>query len=193
MRIILASGSPRRKELLSLIVKDFEIMVSGVDEKLEDGLTPEKQAEKLAYIKAKDIFDKTEGDRIVIGADTLVVKDNIIYGKPKDRADAKNIIKTMISGDKTHDVITGLCVLVYINNEYREYKTFDKAKEYLKDISDEEIDRWIDTGKAMDKAGAYGINTEFGVHVEKIEGNYNTIVGLPIHKLYDILKEYIYK
>ena len=97
MRIILASGSPRRKELLSLIVKDFEIIVSGVDEKIEEGLTPEEQAERLAYIKAKDIFDKTDGDRIVIGADTLVVKDDVIYGKPKDRDDAKQIIKTMIN------------------------------------------------------------------------------------------------
>ena len=193
MRIILASGSPRRKDLLKYIVDDFEIMVSGVEEKMEKNITPEEQAERLAYIKAKDVFDKTDGDRIVIGSDTIVVKDDVIYGKPKDRADAYNMIKQLISGDKTHDVITGLCVLVQKDDEYKEYKTFDKTKEYLKEISDEEINRWLDTGKAMDKAGAYGINTEFGVYIEKIEGNYYTIVGLPIHKLYDILKVYIEK
>lgn len=193
MRVILASGSPRRKDLLKLIVSDFEVIVSGVDEDMEDGLTPEEQVTKLAYIKAKDVFDKSNGDRIVIGSDTIVVKDNVIYGKPKDEDDAFNMIKQIIRGDRAHEVITGLCVLVCKDGEYIEYKTYDKTKEYLKDISDEEINRWLDTGKAMDKAGAFGINTEFGVFVEKIEGNYHTIVGLPIHKLYDILKPYIYK
>ncbi len=193
MRIILASGSPRRKELLKFIVNDFDIIVSGDEEIVDESLSPEDRATEIAYNKARDVFDKTEGDRIVIGADTIVVKDNVIYGKPKDREDAYNMIRTFISGDKTHEVITGLCVLVYKDGEYKEYKTFDKSKEYLKDMSDEEIYRWIDTGKAYDKAGAYGINTEFGVYVEKIEGNFNTIVGLPIHKLYDILKQYIYE
>lgn len=193
MKFILASGSPRRKELLNLIVNDFDIIVSCVEEKIEEYLTPEEQVTNLAYIKARDVFDKTEGNRIVIGADTMVVKDGVIYGKPKDEQDAYNMIKKLISGDRTHDVITGLCVIIYKDGEYKEYKTYDKSKEYLKEISDEEINRWIGTGKAMDKAGSYGINTEFGVYVEKIEGNYNTIVGLPIHKLYDIIKQYIYK
>ena len=169
MKIILASGSPRRKELLKLVVDDFEIMVSGVDETLEEGLTPEEQAARLAYIKAKDVFDKTDEDRIVIGSDTMVFKDNKLYGKPKDRSDAFNMIKELTSGTRTHEVITGLCVLVSKDGEVKEYRTYDKAKIFFKEMSDDEINKWLDTGNGMDKAGSYGVNTEFGVHVEKIE------------------------
>lgn len=95
MKTILASGSPRRKELLSLITPKFEIIVSGVDESLKEGLTPEQQTERLAYIKAKDVFEKTSGDRIVIGSDTIVTKKGKIYGKPKSRENAIQMIKEL--------------------------------------------------------------------------------------------------
>lgn len=193
MKIILASKSPRRKELLSMIVPRFEISVSKVEEKIEKGLSMKEQATNLAYIKAKDIFDKTTGDRIVIGSDTIVTKNDKIYGKPKDRNQAKQMIKGLLSGDKTHIIYTGLCILVEENGKYKQYKTCDEVKVFLKDISDKEIEKWINTGKAMDKAGAYGIQDEFCVFVEKIEGNYTSVVGLPTHKVYDILKEYINK
>lgn len=192
MRIILASGSPRRKELLKLIVPEFEVIVSGIDETLQPGLTPEEQVTRLAYIKAKDIFDKTEGNRIVIGSDTVVARNGIIYGKPKDRNHAKQMIKEFIDGDRGHSIMTGLSVLIYKDGEHVEHKTYDEAKIFLKEISDKEIDRWLDTGNAMDKAGAYGIQNEFCVHVERIEGNYSSIVGLPTHILYDIIKPYIF-
>ena len=191
MRIILASGSPRRKELLQLIVPKFEIIVSGVDEKLEEGLTLQEQVSRLAYIKAKDIYEKTEGDRIIIGADTIVCKNGKIYGKPKDRNNAKQMINELLEGDRIHNIITGLCVIINKNGEYKEYKTYDEVKVYLKDMTDSEIDKWLDTGHAMDKAAAYGIQNEFCVFVDKINGNYTTVVGLPTHKLYDIIKEYI--
>lgn len=191
MRIILASGSPRRKELLNLITTKFDIIVSGVDEKIEEGLTVQEQATKLAYIKAKDIYEKTSGDRVIIGSDTIVTKDGKIYGKPKDRNNAKEIIKKLLEGDRTHQVITGLCVIIEKNCEYKQYKTYDEVKVFLKEISDKEIEKWIDTGHAIDKAGAYSIQDEFCVHIEKIEGNYMTGIGLPIHKLYDIIKDYI--
>ncbi|MBQ3407589.1 MAG: septum formation protein Maf [Clostridia bacterium] len=191
MKIILASGSPRRKDLLNLVVPEFEIQVSGIDETLQEGLTPEEQVTRLAFIKAKDIFDKTNGNRIVIGSDTVVVRDGEIFGKPKSRAHAKSMIKSFLEGNRTHSILTGLSVLIYKDGEYEEHKTFDEVKVYLKDISDDEIDRWIDTGNAMDKAGAYGIQNEFCVHVEKIEGNYSTMIGLPTHILYDIIKPYI--
>ncbi len=190
MKIILASASPRRKELLELVVPNFEILVSEVDEKIEEDLTVEEQVTNLAYIKAKDVYEKTSGDRLIIGSDTIVVKNNKIYGKPKNRENAKQIIKELLEGDKTHKVLTGLSVICEKEGKYKEYKTYDEAKIFLKDISDEEIEKWIDTGKAMDKAGAYGIQNEFCVHVEKIEGNYTTVLGLPVHKLYDIIKEY---
>lgn len=191
MKIILASGSPRRKELLSLVVKDFDIIVSDVDETLQNGLTLEEQTTRLSYLKAKKVFQETDGDRIVIGSDTIVAKDGKIYGKPKDKENAKQMIKELLQDDKSHEVITGLSVLIQQGDIYNEYKTFDKTKVYFKDITDREIERWIDTGHAMDKAGAYGMQNEFGVFVEKIEGNYSTVIGLPIHKLYEIIKEYI--
>lgn len=187
MKIILASTSPRRKELLKLIVPQFEIIVSNVEEILQKELTPEEQSIRLAYMKAKDIYEKTKGDRIIIGADTLVTKSKKIFGKPKDEADAKKMLKELLENDITHSVITGLCVIVEKDGIYKEYKTYDKVKVFLKEMSDEEIDKWINTGKAMDKAAAYGIQNEFCVFVEKIEGNYTTVVGLPTHKVYDIL------
>ena len=188
MKIILASGSPRRKELLKLVVPEFDIMISGVDEKIDKDLTVEQQVTKLSYIKAKDIYEKTDGDRLIIGADTIVVKNNKIYGKPKNKENAKQIIKELLDGDRTHRVLTGLTVIYEKDGEYKEYKLYDEAKIFLKNISDEEIEKWIATGNAMDKAGAYGIQNEFCVHVEKVEGNYMTVLGLPVHKLYDIIK-----
>ena len=189
MKIILASGSPRRKELLKLIVPEFDIIVSETDENLEEGLESQEQASRLSYIKAKNVYDKTNGDRIIIGSDTIVTKNGKIYGKPKDREDAKQMLKELLEGDKIHSIITGLCVMIYKDGQCKEYKLYDEVKVFLKDMSNDEIDKWIDTGKAMDKAGAYGIQNEFCVFVEKIEGNYTTAVGLPTHKLYDIIKE----
>ena len=193
MKLILASGSPRRKELLSLITSNFEVQVSGADETLKEGLTPQEQVERLAYKKAKEVFEKTTGDRIVIGSDTIVTKNMKIYGKPKDKEHAKEMIKELLEGDRVHSIITGLSILIEENGEKKEYKTHDEIKVYLKEMTDVEIDKWIDSGKAMDKAGAYGIQNEFCVFVDKIDGNYNSAVGLPIQKVYDIIKKYINK
>lgn len=191
MKIILASSSPRRKELLKLIVPEFEINVSDVEEVLKEGLSIKEQVVRLAYMKAKNVFDKTSGDRLIIGSDTIVVKNKKIYGKPKDLQDAKQMIKKLQEGNKMHKIITGLTVIVQKDGKYEEYKTFDEVKVYFKNISDKEIENWINIGKAMDKAGAYGMQNEFCVFIEKIEGNYTTAIGLPTHKLYDIIKKYI--
>ena len=190
MKVILASASPRRKELLSLIVPEFDVIVSGVEELLKDGENLQEQVANLAYAKAKDVFDKTSGDRIVIGSDTLVAKNGKIFGKPANEDNAKQMIKALLTDDRTHDVITGLFVIVEKNGEREVYKTFDEVKVFLKSMSDDEIDKWIATGHAMDKAAAYGIQNEFCVFVEKIDGNYTSVVGLPTHKLYDIIKKY---
>ena len=191
MKVILASKSPRRKELMDFLGIDYEIKVSEVDETLEEGLAIEEQSKRLGYIKAKAVFDQTTGDRIVIGSDTLVVKDNIIFGKPKDRQDAINMVNT-IKNDK-HQVITSVAVLVQEGNEYKEYIDYDIADVYISDMSKEEIEEWIDSGKAYDKAGAYAIQLDFMKFLEKVDGNYGTVIGLPIHKLYRIMKQYIYK
>ena len=191
MKVILASKSPRRKELMDFLGIEYEIKVSEADETLEEGLAIEEQSKRLGYIKAKAVFDQTTGDRIVIGSDTLVVKDNIIFGKPKDRQDAINMVNT-IKNDK-HQVITSVAVLVQEGDEYKEYIDYDIADVYISDMSQEEIEEWIDSGKAYDKAGAYAIQLDFMKFLEKVDGNYGTVIGLPIHKLYRILKQYIYK
>jgi len=189
MRIILASKSPRRKELMDLLGIDYEIMVSEADETIEEGLTLEEQSKRLGFVKAKAVFDQTNGDRIVIGSDTLVVKDGKLFGKPKDREDAINMINT-IKNDK-HQVITSVAVLVQKDGEYKEYLDCDISDVYVADMTDKEIEAWVDSGKAYDKAGAYAIQLEFAKYIEKIEGNYDSIVGLPINKVYRILKRII--
>lgn len=186
MRIILASKSPRRKELMNLITDNYEVIGSDVDETLEKDLSVITQAKRLAYIKAKKVFDETNDDRIVIGSDTMVVKDNKIYGKPKSREDAITMIKELKNGE--HEVITSLAVLVKKDDKYTEYIDYDITNVYIKDMTEEEILNWVESGNAYDKAGAYAIQGEFGVFIDKIDGNYFTVVGLPIHKLYDILK-----
>lgn len=188
MRIILASKSSRRKELLALLNLEYEVIVSQADETLEEGITIEEQAKRLSFIKAKTVFDETTGDRIVIGSDTMVIKNQKIYGKPKDKEDAFKMLKKL-QGTK-HTVITGLAILVEKDGKYEEYLDYDIAEVYFKEISDEEIYNWIDTGKAFDKAGAYAVQGEFMVFIEKFNGNYATVMGLPIHKVYEILKKY---
>jgi len=117
----------------------------------------------------------------------LVLKNKKIYGKPKDKDDAIRMIEELKNGK--HQVITSFAILCYKDGKYTEYVDYDIVDIYLKDITKEEILKWVDSGNALDKAGAYAIQSEFGVHVERMVGNYTTVVGLPIHKVYDVLKE----
>lgn len=189
MRIILASQSPRRKELLDLMGLKYEVMVSNVEETLEEGLIIEEQVKRLSYIKAKAVFKETKGDRIVIGSDTLVFKNGRVYGKPKEIEDAKEMLRKFANSKV--QVITGLSVLIQDGKVYKEYVDYDMVDIFIKDINEKEIDNWIKTGEALDKAGAFAIQSSFCVYVDKIVGNYTTVVGLPTHKLYDIIKKYI--
>lgn len=186
MKIILASASPRRKELLEMIGIKFEVITSNADETFLPNLTIEEQSKRLAYIKAKAVYDKTEGERIVIGSDTLVVKDDKIYGKPQGREDAIEMIKKLQNG--THKVITSVCTLSQKDGKYLEQVDCDITEVTLKKITDEEIVKWVDSGNAYDKAGSYAVQSEFGVHIDKINGNFFSVMGLPVHKLYDMLK-----
>ncbi len=186
MKIILASKSPRRKELLDLIHVNYEIMVSEVEEKLEPNLTIEEQAQKLSYQKAKAVFDKTTGDRVIIGSDTMVIKNNKPYGKPKNEEEAMAMLKELQNGK--HQVITGLAILMQNNGEYKEEITYDITEVSIKEIDEQERIDWVKSGNALDKAGAYAIQGEFAKYIEKINGNYTTVVGLPVHKVYEILK-----
>lgn len=189
-KIILASASPRRKQLLQLIgINEYEVIISDIEEIIDNNLEIEKQVEKLSYQKAKAVYNKTQGNRIVIGADTIVERHNKIYGKPKDKKEAISMLKRF-SGSSVN-VITAISVLINKGGKQIEKIEHDIAEVYIKEMSDEEIIKWVNSGEALDKAGAFAVQGRFCVHIKKINGNYTTIMGLPTHKLYDILKEYI--
>lgn len=189
MRIILASKSPRRKELMDLLNVNYEVIVSDADETLEDILTMEEQSKELAYVKAKAVFDETQGDRIVIGADTLVYKDNQKLGKPENAENATKMLKQL--KNSTHQVCTGIAILVKKGDFFSEITDCSTTSIHIKDMTDKEIQDWIATGKAFDKAGSYAIQEEFAKFIDKIVGNYSSVVGLPIDKVYDIIKNFI--
>ncbi len=182
MKYILASQSPRRKELLSLCVKDFEVCPSDIPEIVPEGLELEKHSQYLAEIKAKDIAEKYPED-IVIGADTCVICCAEILGKPKSRADAKRMLK-MLSAN-THKVITGCAV---IKNGVCESFSVTTLVEFF-ELTDSEIESYLDTPEAYDKAGSYGIQSLGGLFVKTINGDYFNVVGLPVAYLNKVLKK----
>lgn len=189
MRIILASKSPRRQELLKSIVNDFDVIVSNADETFDPNLTLEEQSKQVSYNKAKTVFDETIGDRMVIGSDTIVIKNHKLYGKPKDRKQAFLDLKEL--NNSIHQVVTSIVVMISINDECKILEDCTVTNVYMDNISDDNIIRWIDSGKAMDKAGSYAIQDEFSKYIVKIDGDYNSVVGLPINKLYNMIKDYI--
>ena len=141
------------------------------------------------YIRDNDdVFDETKdkGERVIIGSDTIVVKDGKIYGKPKNHDDALEMLRELKNAK--HEVMTGICIISEKEGIIKEFIDADVTNVYIKDISDEELENWIATNEAYDKAGGYAIQGKFGVFVDKIEGNYFTVVGLPVHKVYDALK-----
>lgn len=184
--IILASKSPRRKELLSLITDDFTVDSAEVDETLPCDIEPDKAVEYLSKIKAQPF---RESGKIVIGADTVVAIDGKILGKPKNEKDAFLMLKNL-SG-KEHSVFTGVTVIK--NDKEVTFSVQTKVKFF--ELDDREIEDYISSGEPFDKAGAYGIQGKGGALVEKYEGDYNNIVGLPVDTLLknfpDILRETI--
>lgn len=187
MKIILASQSPRRAALLDLAKIDFEVMPSDFEEKISDGSDIEEQSKEVAYGKALDVFNNTQGDRTIIGADTIVVKNNKVYSKPKDRDDAIRMLKEL-QGDN-HIVYTSLSILIECREKYKEYKELSKSIIKVKPMTDAEIIEYVDSEMPYDKAGAYAIQSCFCKFIEKIEGNYMSVIGLPIDKVYKILKD----
>ena len=191
MRIILASNSPRRKMLMNLITTNYEIIPSNYNEEKIENLTIEEQSKRLSYMKAKTVFDKTNGNRIVIGSDTMVIKDNMIYEKPSDIQEAKVILNKLKNSDNT--VITSLSILTEINGKIEEYVDYDITRVFISDMTDQEIEEWINSGDALDKAGAYTVDahSKFAKYINRIEGNYNAVIGLSVDKVYQYLKKYI--
>lgn len=178
LRIVLASASPRRRELLRQIVPDFETAVSEEDERSER-TDPAQLVRELAERKAKDVSRRIPG-AVVIGADTVVARGQKIYGKPKDRSDAERMLREL-SG-RTHSVFTGVCV---IGPERTECWT-EEAKVRFFPLTDAFLRDYLDSGIPMDKAGAYGIQCTPSP-VREFEGEYETIVGLPLVRLREVL------
>lgn len=189
MKIILASKSPRRRELLEKLNINFDIITSNSNETLIPDLSLEEQSKNLAFLKAKSVFDKTSGDRIVIGSDTIVFKDGIYYGKPTSSSNAIDMISELMNS--THQVSTGLAILIEKDGKNYEFLDCDISNVHIVKISPDEINSWLSLGKYMDKAGAYSIQDEFSKFIDKIDGNYNSIVGLPIHLIYKIISDFI--
>lgn len=177
-KIILASGSPRRRELLEQIGVKFEIHKAEGEEKITSSI-PEEAVKELSLQKAKEVSGKYDGD-VIIGADTVVAVDGQILGKPADRADAVRMLR-LLQG-KNHQVVTGVTVLLKKNG--RTVNFAEVTKVYIFPMTEEQIEQYIETGEPMDKAGAYGIQGKFAVYVSGIEGDYNNVVGLPVGRLY---------
>ena len=187
MKLILASASPRRKELLAKTGLAFDIIPAKGEETITKTI-PAEVVMELSLQKAKEVAKQQTEDCIVIGADTIVAKGEEIMGKPKDKADAFRMLDRI--SDDCHQVYTGVTIIR--TGEQAETVTFaEKTDVYLYPISEKDITPYIESGDPMDKAGAYGIQGDFAVHVKGIEGDYYNVVGLPIGRVYQELKKMI--
>ena len=186
MDIILASKSPRRREILENTKVRFSIKESQIEEIIKDNETPKETVMRLAYEKALDVANNNNKESLVIGADTIVVIDDQILGKPKNEEEAYNMIK-LLSG-KTHYVITGFALINLTLN--KRLIDCEVSQVTFKELSDECIKDYINTKESLDKAGAYGIQGYGGLLVKNIKGDYFNIVGLPISKISDCLKDH---
>lgn len=191
MRYILASASPRRKELLGKVISEFEI-IPAVSEEVMTKELPSDIVEELAFQKAEEIFNKTftkeEDDYVVIGADTVVSYNHKILGKPADRNDAFKMVE-MLSG-KTHSVYTGVSVFWHESGEIKSF-TFSECTDVdVAKMSPEEIRWYVGSGECDDKAGAYGIQGLFARFITGIRGDYYNVMGLPVARLYKELKDH---
>ena len=185
--IILASGSPRRKELLAGLGYDFEIrLLPGIDESYPDGLSGEEIAMHIAKGKAAPYRDSMADDELIITADTIVYLDGQVLGKPKDEGEACQMLRNLAG--KTHQVITGVTILTNTKE-----KTFASVSQVtFAELTDEEINHYVSHFHPTDKAGAYGIQEWIGfVGVTRIEGSYFNVMGLPVQRLYTELKQFL--
>lgn len=183
MKIILASQSPRRQQMLADLGLDFEIKTKEVEEVYPEHLEMETIPVFLAELKAKAFEVDLQDNELVITADTIVCVDDMVLGKPKDRADAVRMLQ-LLSG-RSHRVISGVCLMQ--KNQKKSFATTTKV--FFKKLTMSEIDFYIDNYKPFDKAGAYGIQEWIGyVGIERIDGSYYNVVGLPIQRLYEEIK-----
>ena len=189
MRYVLASGSPRRKELLGGLGFEFEIIPATGEEVITSDV-PSEVVKSLSQQKAKEIFHKLFTDNkdtlVVIGSDTVVSYKEKILGKPTDRQDARRMIESIAGG--THEVYTGVTLCYSENGEAKEFTFYECTEVRVFPMTDSEIEGYLDTDEPYDKAGAYGIQGIFGKYVKGIDGDYNCVVGLPVARLYQEMK-----
>ena len=188
MHYILASASPRRKELLTKIVRDFEVVISNFDEdSVEFNGDIEEYVKTLARGKAQSVAEQANKDSIIIAADTIVVIDGKVLGKPNNEDDAYNMLKLL--SNKVHRVYSGIAVINTTNNIIKNEAICTEVK--FSELTHEDIRNYINSKEPLDKAGAYGIQGLGALFVEKINGCYYNVVGLPLNMLNKIIKEVI--
>ena len=194
MKVILASASPRRTELLNQVGIPHEVLPSRCEEKITSRI-PEEVVKELSAQKAQEVFERyakehTEERFLVIGADTVVSCQGKILGKPKDEEEAFRML-SVLQGN-WHEVYTGVTLIKHKVDGSREEKTFAEcSRVQMYPIGEEEIRDYIATGEPMDKAGSYGIQGCFAVHIRGIQGDYSNIVGLPVARIYQELKTFL--
>jgi nucleoside triphosphate pyrophosphatase len=181
-RVVLASSSPRRRELLTLIGISHEVRPANIDETMRPREAPRRHAERLAREKAKAIANR-DPDRITIGADTVVVINRKVLGKPADAADAARMLR-MLSG-REHTVITAVAV----SRGRKLRSAVEEVRVKFRRLRDDEIEAYVATGEPMDKAGAYGIQGFGATIVERIEGDYFAVMGLPLVRLVGLMRD----
>ena len=182
--IILASKSPRRKEILEKLLIEFKCIVQDCDESLPEDILPRDACVLLAEKKANAVYLDNQND-IVIGADTIVVLDNEILGKPKNKADAENMLRAL-SG-KSHYVYTGVSII----SKDKRINFYDKTEVKFANLTDDDIEFYISTSEPYDKAGSYAVQGIGCRFIEKINGDFYTVMGLPSYKLIKALREFI--
>ncbi len=185
-KFILASRSPRRQELLKLVINEFSCIPSEFDEDIlkSENLQPEELVKRLSFEKAKEVYENNKGS-IVIGGDTVVVSpENVVFGIPKDRDEAFSMLGKL-SG-KTHKVLTGITIY---DEKFLSFVTETEVEFY--DLSEKEINEYLDTGEYKDKAGAYGIQGYASVLVKEIRGDYFNVVGFPVSRFKRELEDFL--
>jgi septum formation protein len=189
-KIILASGSPRRKKLLQQINFSFKVHPSKVDESYDPSLSPDEIVQELASRKAKDIAQHYD-HALVVGADTIVVFENQILEKPANQQEARKMLRKL-SG-QTHQVLTGVALYkIDAEQNIMESYTFVETTDVIfGELKSHNIDAYVETGSPMDKAGSYGIQDDYGaIFVRRIEGDYYNVVGFPLHRFYNVMETF---
>lgn len=189
-KIILASASPRRRELLEQIGLEFEVLPSNAEENPGSQI-PHEMVTELSAVKAAEVFERISGERgdspVVLGADTVVALGNRIMGKPGSREKAEEML-TLLQG-KTHQVYTGVTLICQKEGKRTQISFYERTDVTMYPISATDIRAYVATGEPMDKAGAYGIQGRFAVFIKEIKGDYYNVVGLPIGRLYQEMKK----